>query len=44
MDNQCYRIDTLHFKECLFENIDATYILIMENSNYESDVKKQLQQ
>lgn len=44
MDNQCYRIDTLHFKECLFENIEATYILIMENSRYENDVKKQLQQ
>ena len=44
MNTECYRIQSIHFKECLFENIDATYVLIMENSNYESDVKKQLQQ
>ena len=44
MDNQCYRIQSLHFKECLFENVDATYVLIMENSKYENDVKTQLQQ
>lgn len=43
MNTQCYNIQHIHFKECLFENVDATYVLIMENSKYEDIVKKQLQ-
>ena len=44
MTNPYYRFQSLHFKECLFDNVDATYVLIMENSKYENNVKTQLQQ
>jgi hypothetical protein len=43
MNSKCYNIHNIHFKECLFENIEATYVLIMKNSSYEDNVKKQIE-
>ena len=38
----CYNIKTQHYKNCLFDKIDATYVLIMDNSTRIKQIQGQL--